>query len=158
MKKWTLIALAAAVIVGCTTTKSVTEEVEEQKTETVEIPSDKINFLPSGYKMALDSARKTNKLVFLDAYAEWCGPCKLLDRRTFKEEEVALFYNKNFVNLKMDMEKGEGPTLSNKYKVNAYPTLIFLDAEGNEVHRHVGYLDGATLIEVGKTALNKLSE
>src|SRR5690554_7882772 len=63
------------------------------------------------FEEAIQKAKKENKLIFLDAYAVWCGPCKLMDRTTFKSEKVGALFNENFINIKIDMEKGEGVDL-----------------------------------------------
>jgi thioredoxin-related protein len=101
---------------------------------------------------ALAEATKTNKLIFMDAYTTWCGPCKMMSKNVFTEGKVAAFFNENFVNAKIDMEKGGGPALAKKYKVMAYPTLLFVDSEGNEVHRAVGYLNPEQFLELGMVA------
>lgn len=100
----------------------------------------------------LAKAKSENKLIFLDAYAAWCGPCKMMAKQTFMDAEVAKYFNASFVNAKIDMEKGEGPDLAEKYTVQAYPTLLFLDAEGMVVHRALGYHDAAQFIELGRAA------
>jgi thioredoxin-related protein len=113
-----------------------------------------INFETSGWQEILAKAKAEKKLVFLDAYASWCGPCKKLSNSTFPDPEVGAFFNQHFVNAKIDMEKGEGVELSEKFKVAAFPTLIFVDSNGVEVHRAMGYLSPEQLIEVGKKAIN----
>lgn len=110
-----------------------------------------IEFLHS-FEEAMAQAQKENKLIFMDAYTTWCGPCKMLNRNTFPDEEVGKFYNKNFVNLKMDMEKGEGPALAKKYGVRVYPTLLFIDRFGKIVHQAAGYRGPKAFIELGKKA------
>jgi thioredoxin-related protein len=117
-----------------------------------------INFETSGWQEILAKAKAEKKLVFLDAYASWCGPCKKLSNSTFPDPEVGAFFNQHFVNAKIDMEKGEGVELSEKYKVAAFPTLIFLDSNGVEVHRAMGYLSPEQLIEVGKKAINPATQ
>lgn len=98
-----------------------------------------INFEELTLEQALAKAKKENKLVFLDAYAEWCGPCKMMDRTTFKSEKVGEAFNKSFINIKIDMEKGEGPLIARKYQVSAYPTFFILNPDGKMVKRVVGY-------------------
>ena len=110
-----------------------------------------IQFLHS-FEEAMAQAQKENKLIFMDAYTTWCGPCKMLNRNTFPNAEVGKFYNKNFVNLKMDMEKGEGPALAKKYGVRVYPTLLFIDRFGKTVHQAAGYRGPKSFIELGKKA------
>ena len=65
----------------------------------------------STWKEILAKAEKEDKLIFVDAYAEWCGPCKKMAKDVFTQKEVGGYFNANFVNVKMDMEAGEGPML-----------------------------------------------
>ena len=99
-------------------------------------------------------AKKENKLIFLDAYAVWCGPCKYMQSDVFPRETVGRFYNTNFINVKMDMEKGEGVALAGKLGLTAYPTLYFINGDGEPVHRYVGALEEADFVSLGKDALN----
>lgn len=105
-----------------------------------------IDFKDISFDEALALAKKENKLVFLDAYAVWCGPCKMMDRTTFKSEQVGALFNKNFINIKIDMEKGEGPALAKKYQVTAYPTFFVLNPDGKMVKRIIGYMGESQLI------------
>jgi len=84
------------------------------------------------------TAKKENKLIFLDAYASWCGPCKWMAANIFSNDTIADYFNKNFVCAKIDMEKGEGIALARQYEVRAYPTLLFIDADGKMIHKRVG--------------------
>ncbi len=86
------------------------------------------------FQEVLDMAKAQNRLVFMDCYTTWCGPCKRLSSMVFPDSAVGAYYNENFVNTKFDMEKGEGVTLSSKYGIRAYPTLLWLDGEGNVKH------------------------
>jgi len=97
-----------------------------------------INFEDISFEEALKKAKKQKKLIFVDAYAVWCGPCKWMDANTFREKEVGDAFNSEFINLKIDMEKGEGPELARKYNVRAYPTLLLIDGDGKVVKRIVG--------------------
>jgi len=109
-----------------------------------------IEFFKGSWKEALAAAKSQNKLIFMDAYASWCGPCKWMAANSFTDKAVGDFFNKNFINVKMDMEKGEGPGLASTYKVGAYPTLFFIDGSGKLVKTSVGALDAAALLSLGK--------
>jgi thiol-disulfide isomerase/thioredoxin len=106
----------------------------------------------------LAKAKQENKMIFLDGYATWCGPCKKMDEETYKDQAVADFFNANFINVKYDMEKGEGKTLSEKYLVTAYPYLMFINAEGVMLHKGVGFLEAAEFVGLGKEAKNPASQ
>ena len=115
-----------------------------------------IEFFHGTFAEALTKAKTENKLVFMDAFAEWCGPCKRMAATVFTDEKVGKFMNANFICLKTDMEKGEGPELSRKFDVSAYPTLLFLNSEGGLVQRNVGALPADGFIAAAKQALGKI--
>lgn len=115
-----------------------------------------IEFFQGTYKEALEKAAKEEKLVFIDAFASWCGPCKRMAANVFTQKEVGDYFNKNFINMQIDMEKGEGPSLSGKFNVSAYPTFLFINGKGEIVNRKVGGMDPDAFINVGKTALGKV--
>ena len=97
-------------------------------------------------------AQKENKLIFMDAFTTWCGPCKWMAKNIFTDKTVADYYNANFINAKIDMEKGEGIDIAKEYKVSCYPNLVYIDGDGKLVHRAAGSMEAAAFIELGKTA------
>lgn len=109
-----------------------------------------IRFIEEDWDKALEQARLQNKMIFLDAYASWCGPCKLMKRSTFSDKEVGEYFNEHFVNVAIDMEKGIGPSLSKKFGLEAYPTLFILDQNGNVIGQSVGFLRAGQLINFAK--------
>lgn len=117
-----------------------------------------IQFLESDWSKALEQAKKQNKPIFLDAYASWCGPCKLLKRNTFSKKEAGDFFNEHYINIAIDMEKGDGPALAQKFYVDAYPTLIIADKSGNIVTYTKGYMNAGQLIEFGRYGLDKFRQ
>jgi len=106
------------------------------------------------FQEVLDMAKAQGRLVFMDCYTSWCGPCKRLAATVFPDSAVGAFFNATFVNAKFDMEKDDGITISNKYGIRAYPTLLWLDGDGNVKHKIVGGLDAPGLIENGKKAVD----
>ena len=106
------------------------------------------------WKEALQMAKKENKVIFVDAYTTWCGPCKMMDKRVFTDPTVGEFFNANFIPVKMDMEKGEGIELAQKYTVRAYPSFLFVDSRGEVVHRGVGYQAPEMFLKLGAAALD----
>lgn len=97
-----------------------------------------IHFRDISLKEALMKAKKEGKYVFMDAYAVWCGPCKWMEANTFRDKEVGEKFNKHFVSVKIDMEKGQGPAIAQKYKVRAYPTMFVLKPDGSVMKRILG--------------------
>jgi thioredoxin 1 len=114
-----------------------------------------IVFIEGSWDEALKQAKIQNKYIFVDAYASWCGPCKMLKAITFNDNKAAAFYNSNFINVSIDMEKGQGPALAAQWGLQAYPTLIIFNPDGKPVLGTVGYINAAELIRFGKQALNK---
>lgn len=114
-----------------------------------------IQFKESSWADALKQAAKEKKLVFVDFYTTWCGPCKMLKRSTFPDKDLGTYFNANFVNLTIDAEKGEGVELAQKYQVRGYPALFVIDKEGNVVHQTLGYIPADQLLQFGKDAREK---
>jgi thiol-disulfide isomerase/thioredoxin len=85
----------------------------------------------------LTLAKQQNKLVFIDCYTVWCGPCQQMAKYVFTQDSVADFFNAGFINVKLDMEK-EGKDKAGKYQVEAYPSFLLLDGDGNLVYKFVG--------------------
>jgi thiol-disulfide isomerase/thioredoxin len=104
---------------------------------------------------ALAKAGKEGKLVFVDCYTDWCGPCKYLSSKIFPLKEVGEFYNEHFINLSINMEqKPKGVEVSKKYQIKAYPSLLFLDSKGELVHIGVGSGEANYILELGKSSLD----
>lgn len=114
-----------------------------------------IDFFEGTYEEALQLAKEERKIIFIDAYASWCGPCKVMAKNVFTQDEVGDFYNTNFINLKLDMEKAEATGFKRNFTVTAYPTLFFIDGSETLVHKLVGGQNGAGLIGAGELALSK---
>jgi thioredoxin 1 len=117
-----------------------------------------IQFQRNTFNEALQRAKTENKLVFVDVYAVWCGPCKRLKAKTFANKEVGKFFNASFVNVALDGESEEGSTIAAKYGVNSYPTLLFINSSGEVVLASSGYMSADDLTELGKNANNKLNQ
>ena len=112
-----------------------------------------IEFLHVTWDEALEIAQEEDKIIFVDAYAVWCGPCKRMSKNVFTQTEVGNFYNKNFINLKLDMEKGEGLKFGKKYPVSAYPTLYYIAPDGKVVQSVRGAQNVERFLSLGKKAL-----
>jgi thioredoxin 1 len=139
--KLLIIVLLASITLGLSLTAFTTKKKADKG----------IEFYEGNFNDALAKAKSENKIIFMDAYASWCGPCKKMAANVFTDEKAGEYFNANFVNLKMDMEKGEGPEIARKYPVQYYPTLFFIDSKGNVVKKIVGYHDVEQLIKEAKS-------
>jgi len=120
---------------------------------TIPVNAQGIEFFQGTWKEAMAKAKEEDKLLFVDAFAKWCGPCKKMSREVFTQEKVGKYFNKNFINLKLDMEEADGLTFGRKYPVSAYPTLFFLDGDGEVIKKVMGAQNADGLIGQGQLAI-----
>ncbi|MBR1466796.1 MAG: thioredoxin family protein [Bacteroidaceae bacterium] len=114
-------------------------------------------FEPEGttLEQAAAKAKAENKLVFMDCYTQWCGPCKKMAKDVFTQEMVGAYMNPKFVNIKVDMESDYGTPLAKKLQITAYPTFVIFNGDAKEVGRFLGSSDGVKFIEnVGKNSMD----
>lgn len=104
------------------------------------------------WEKILAKAKAENKIVFVDAYTTWCGPCKSMAKNIFPQKSVGDVFNSRYVNVKIDMEKGEGISIQKKYNVRVYPTYLFVNGDGELVHRSLGSMAAEKFVEVGMAA------
>jgi len=123
---------------------------------TFQVGAQGIEFFHGSFDEALEMAQKEGKVIFIDAYTTWCGPCKRMAKNTFPDPAVGEFFNANFVNMKIDMEKGEGRKFKAKYPVQAFPTLYFIGGDGEVVHRQKGAQDAVNFLKIGKHVIGKV--
>ena len=99
-----------------------------------------IAFEPDGttLEQASAKAKSENKLIFLDCYTTWCGPCKMMARTVFTQEKVGAAMNPKFVSVKIDMESAYGAPLAKKLQITAYPTFVIFNADAQEIGRFLG--------------------
>lgn len=113
-----------------------------------------MKFCKEGTKFAeaVVQAKAEKKMVFLDCYTSWCGPCKMMARDIFPQKKVGDFMNSKFICIKIDMEKGEGPSLTQKFQVSAFPTFIIFNSDAQEIGRFLGGSDADGFIDRVKKA------
>ena len=137
-----ILLLCVLVLVGCAKsgytskpepTRSSNQSHQEAKASTL------VKFERSAYLSdAMAKAKEEGKYIFMDFYTDYCPPCKLMDQEVFSNRELAAYMNRNFVNLKVDCAKTEGANLATMYSVRAYPTLVFIDSNGQTIMRKEG--------------------
>ena len=99
-----------------------------------------IAFEPAGttLEQASVKAKAEKKLIFLDCFTTWCGPCKMMANTVFPQEQVGAYMNPRFVCLKIDMESTYGAPLAKKLQIQAYPTFVIFNADAKEIGRFLG--------------------
>jgi thiol:disulfide interchange protein len=140
--KYTFIALfiSATMAFSCSSPSVASDDTEATG----------IDFKKLSLDQALNLAEEQGKLVFIDAFTTWCGPCKKMARTTFKNEEVGAYFNEHFISIKVDMERGEGPKLEKKYDIRSYPTLLFLETSGKQKKKLVGFHQKGEFLRLAK--------
>ncbi len=163
MKKSTLWLLLLPILLMAATCES-TQKTPTKPTTTTE---ETVTEAPSSGTMlvkftntddidaALAKAKKTNKAVFIDFYTTWCAPCRVMEESVFRDEDVANYLNDNCISIRVNAEKGKGPDRKLEYAVDAYPTMLVYNANGDEVARKQGSLGIEAFKEFIKTAVWK---
>ncbi len=119
-------------------------------------------FYSLDFDKACLKAKEEKKVVLIDFFTTWCGPCKKLDAVTWKDKDVISWLEQNTIALKIDAEKEE--SLAKRYKVSAYPTIAIISPEGKVIDSIVGYREPAAFLSnakdalAGKTALIRAKE
>lgn len=99
-----------------------------------------VNFFTGTWDEARAKAKAEGKMILVDAYTYWCGPCKVMDKTMFHgNQEVADYINKHFVAYKVECEHDAGVAFARKYRVNVYPTLLFFNTNGELLEKHLGF-------------------
>lgn len=164
MKKIKIFAFASIVsiasIQGCRTAQQpqivIQEEEKIEMASEHETPADQgIVFFVGSLQEGLEKAKAENKLLFVDCYTTWCGPCEILKKYTFKDSNLGDYMKGNYVSLAIDMETTEGVILAKKYGIEAYPTLLFLDKYGRVVNHQVGGIGAEALLAKAELTVRK---
>ncbi len=97
----------------------------------------------------MELAKKENKFIIIDNYADWCVACKELEKFTFPKKEVQKILKKNFIAVKLDFtEKNDkNEKIKKKLGILGLPTIIFMNKEGKEIDRFSGFLDKDDFID-----------
>lgn len=114
-----------------------------------------INFFKGSWTGLVKSAENQQKMIFVDVYTDWCGPCKYMDKYIFTLEKVGKKYNTAFINYKLDAEKGEGPEIAKRFNIQAYPTFLFLNSSGYLIYKVEGEREADKFISIAERALKE---
>lgn len=108
----------------------------------------------TNYSQIFELAKKENKAVLLYFHFDGCGAGLKMEKTAFLDKKVAAFYNTNFVSLEVNFKKGEGIETNKIYNVHLCPTFLFLDVNGNILHKIVGIFSPDEFILQAQNALN----
>ena len=110
-------------------------------------------FVALPFDAALSQAKQANKPVMVDFFTTWCGPCKRLDRETWKDPAVVEWLDRSCIALKADAEKETA--LAKRFDITGYPTIVFVAADGKEIDRLVGFRDAQEFLRDSQSLLAK---
>lgn len=111
-------------------------------------------------------AKAEGKYIFVDCFTTWCGPCKYMDREVYPNRKVGAIMNEQFISVKVQMDTSkvdnenvkkwyaDARDISNEYKINAFPTFLFISPSGEIVHKDMGAKRADDFIALAKTALD----
>jgi len=111
-------------------------------------------FRQTSYSKVFELAKKEKKAVLLYFHFDGCGACVNMEKTAFVDKKVAAFYNSNFICLEVNTRKGEGIEINKIYNVQLHPTYLFLDENGNTLHKIVGVFSPDEFVLQAQNALN----
>lgn len=110
--------------------------------------ANKVNFYSGSFPAARENAKKLNRPMFLYFTASWCMPCRLMDETTWQDPNLAKYIEDNYIGLKIDTDVFENYHYKEKFKIQAYPTIIFLNPDGEFIARQEGSVTGSELLRM----------
>lgn len=114
-----------------------------------------IQFSKTLFEQSLTLAKEEDKIIFIDFWASWCGPCRAMDADVLSDPELAAFFNKNFINIKMDAESEDAILPKINYDVRSLPTYVWVLPDGQMVHSYKGTTTIDNFMKQARIALSK---
>lgn len=146
-----LLFVLAILAVSCSV-----RDLEPQKVSAFKV---KWHTFSEGHALAL----QTKKLIFMDVFADWCYPCKVMDHEVFNQKEISDYLDKNFISIRVDYENDIPLACGGKLKdaklcldedwrasgqISALPFLAILSSDGRRIFSHTGQINKQDLLLV----------
>jgi thiol:disulfide interchange protein len=129
-----------------TVPKKAETPVKNPATELVFVESDNLSSV-------LEQAQKEKKPVFIEFYADWCAPCKILEQEVFTQKPTYSYLNKNFINYSVDFASESGKRIASIFEVSTLPTIIFVNPQGVLLERKTNGITHSSITTLGDAAL-----
>jgi len=99
----------------------------------------------------IDSSSRQYTMLYF--HMNGCAPCRKMERNVFSNEIIFSFFNKHFLNIDVNTSKEKEKLIAAHYDVKLYPAFVFLDSNGIELHRVLGYIESETFLKIGENVL-----
>lgn len=123
--------------------------VVPQEEAIVEVVQEEAPYKPDLYEGEIEEiftlAQKDKKIILIDFWAKWCGPCKKMDLETYSDPELKEFIANKYHFYRIDVDSFDGLELAQKYKINEFPMLIVLDGQKRLIKKVKGYMPASYL-------------
>ena len=117
-----------------------------------------LNFYYGEWKEVADKAQNENKIIFVDVYADYCPPCKTMDKVVFSDRGVATFQNEYFVNYKVNLSKSEFQYFQSLHNISELPSLLYFKPNGELIRKETGCKDIPEFLGMSKQVLLSQAE
>lgn len=115
---------------------------------------DQIHFEDSEWEAVVEKALIADKPIFLEGFANYCMPCRIMEEQVFTDKDLSLFFNEHFISYKVNVQTEEGKLLQFLYDIKALPDLLFVDPRGNIISRNNGSAGVSEVLAMGAAALD----
>lgn len=112
-----------------------------------------VDFIKDDFDLALTKAKIEEKPLMVFFYTDWCGWCKAMDDAVFADQTMSDYSSKKLISVRVNVEKKKNFSLAKKYRVRSYPTVLFVDPLGNEIHRINGFLPPKSFLKMTQTVV-----